>query len=69
MSAQPQYIEPAAGLVVRLEPSDATVTHVTVTGRDDTSPVQVQRDDRCTLCWLGAPHSEDAHRVRVGRRT
>lgn len=39
--------------------------HVHVTGTDDTSPAHVGYDADCGWCWLGAPHSADAHTAEV----
>ena len=65
----PRYLNPSPSLWVRLE--EATegrpTRHVTVTGPNDESPVQLQRDSRCSLCSIHAPHSEAAHHLRIGR--
>lgn len=70
MSAQParehQYLHPTRALCVRLgrTPDEPAVT---VTGEDDTSALNTHYDSRCTLCWLGAAHSEAIHAQRVQR--
>lgn len=43
---------------------------VHLAGCDDTSPVHrtypTGYDSRCGWCWLNAPHSGDAHAMKVG---
>lgn len=35
--------------------------------RDDTSDPHHGYDPDCGWCWLGAPHTVDAHNARIGR--
>lgn len=44
---------------------------VRVAGQDDETPDHITYpagyDERCGLCWLGAPHSVREHEARVAR--
>lgn len=49
---------------------EAAPESVRCTGPQDTSPAQTQAgyESRCTLCWLGYPHTQDLHLHKGGTK-